>query len=169
MKKILLLFALFSLESLGAVGVFSNDFSQQQASDFAGGLLYPYFKLSFGPDGTALPISSSNPLPVASAAAGQSTVTFVRLVYSSTNVTTSAWVQLIASTSAQINKISIFDSSGQTLEIGFGAMGSEVAKFIVFPGGNGDITLSIPASTRISIQALSATANNGEFDLNALQ
>ena len=42
-----------------------------------------------------------------------------RNVHSTTNITTGAWVQLLASVgSVAIKEIEIFDSSGETLEIG---------------------------------------------------
>lgn len=91
---------------------------------------------------------------------------FVRNNYSSVNVTTAAYVQLFASTAAITNVAEIFDSSGQTLVIAFGAAASEVDQFLVSPGGNGRMTLRIPAGTRISIKAVSANATSGEIDLN---
>lgn len=105
------------------------------------------------------------------AAPGPTRVAFqkVRNVYSSTNVTTSAWVQLIASTTNPATAVEIFDSSGQTLQIGIGAAGLEVAQFYVFPGGNGLIIEGIPKSSRVSIKAVSATANTGEIDINLYQ
>jgi len=90
---------------------------------------------------------------------------FVRNDYT-VNVTTAAYVQLIASTAAAYQEIEIFDSSGQTLKIAFGAAASEVDKFLVFPGGNGRIKRNVPIGTRISIRAVSATASVGEISLN---
>lgn len=90
-----------------------------------------------------------------------------RLVYTSTNVTTGAWVQLLASVGATaIREVEIFDSSGETLELGIGTAGSEVAKAYIFPGGNGRISLQIAASARVAIRAVSATANAGEIIVN---
>jgi hypothetical protein len=109
-------------------------------------------------DQSAIPVSSSSP--------GNTPLQFVRNDYSSVNVTTAAYVQLIASTSGITNVIEVFDSSGQTLVIAFGAPAAEVDKFLVFPGGNGRITCAIPAATRVSIKAVSATANVGEIDIN---
>lgn len=110
--------------------------------------------------------SDQSAIPTSATSTGNTPLQFVRNVYSSTNVTTTAYVQLIASTSGAANVIEIFDSSGQTLVIAFGGSGLEVNQFIVFPGGNGRITCKVPASTRISIKALSATANSGEIDIN---
>lgn len=90
----------------------------------------------------------------------------VRNDYTSTSVTTSAYVQLVASLSSACSEIEIFDSSGQTLVLATGAASSEVDQMIIFPGGNGRVPLAIAASTRVSIKALSATANTGEIDIN---
>lgn len=91
----------------------------------------------------------------------------VRLVYSSTNVTTGAWVELLASVGAiSVKEIEIFDSSGETLELGIGASGSEVPKSYVIPGGNSKIPLQIAANGRLAIRAVSATANSGEILVN---
>ena len=97
---------------------------------------------------------------------GRTPVTSVRTAYSSTNVTTGAWVELVASTSRHVALMDIFDSSGQTLQIGFGSAGNEVAQFLVFPGGNGQVSVNIPAATRVSIKAVSGTASAGESDIN---
>lgn len=91
----------------------------------------------------------------------------VRLVYSTTNVTTGAWVQLLSTVgAAEIMEIEIFDSSGETLELGVGAAGSEVANVYVIPGGNGKIPVKIAANARLAIKAVSATANSGEIVIN---
>lgn len=111
--------------------------------------------------GTAL-IGSASP-------GGTAPADKARLTYSGTNVTTSAYVQLIASTANAANSMYVFDSSGQTLIIAFGAAASEVDKFYVVPGGNGLVNIAVPASTRVSIKAASATANTGEIDLNLFQ
>lgn len=90
----------------------------------------------------------------------------IRRDYSTGNVTTGAYVQLVASLTTTCSEIEIFDSSGQTLFLATGGAGSEVDQILIFPGGNGRIPLRIAAGTRISIKAVSATANTGEIDLN---
>jgi hypothetical protein len=103
-------------------------------------------------------------------ATGRSYSDSVRLSYAGTSVTTGAWVQLIASTAAVINAITLFDSCGQTLELGTGAAASETRKLIIPPGGiGGVIPLAIPASTRVSIRAVSATCSSGEIDITGMQ
>jgi len=103
---------------------------------------------------------------VASVEAGFSASGFVRNDYTSGPVTTAAYVTLIASTSAAAKEIEIFDSSGQTLKLAVGAAASEVDQILVFPGGNGRVKLAIPAGTRLSIKAVSASASVGEIAIN---
>lgn len=108
---------------------------------------------------TAIPVSLSG-------TSGSSLVDSVRNDYTSTSVTTGAWVQLIASTSGDVSSIFIFDSSGQTLELGVGAAASEVRVSIIVPGGNGQVPLAIASGSRVAVRAISATASVGELDIN---
>ncbi len=93
----------------------------------------------------------------------------VRTLYGSSPVGTTDWVVLIPSLPLDATSISIFDSSGQTLECGIcdasAVANSEVRQFIIPPGG-ADCQIQIPAGQRLSIRALSATANAGENDTN---
>lgn len=91
---------------------------------------------------------------------------FIRNDYTATNVTTGAYVQLTAATATALRAIEVFDSSGQSLKIAFGAAGSEVDKFAVLPGGNGRIPCVIPSGTRLSVKAVSGTASSGELIIN---
>jgi len=128
---------------------------------------------------------NSNPIPIAGGGGGGGSVTqgtvpwvvsnpgktsvaLVRNVYSSTNVTTTAYVQLIASTSSPITQMHIFDSSGQTLVLAVGAASSEVDQLLIVPGGNGIMNLAIPSGSRISVKARSANATVGELDITFL-
>lgn len=86
--------------------------------------------------------------------------------YTSVSVTTAAYTQLVASTTSATTEVEVFDSSGQTLVFAVGAAASEVAKFNIFPGGNGRVPLAIPAGSRVAIKALSATASVGEINVN---
>lgn len=88
----------------------------------------------------------------------------VRNVYSTTNVTTAAWVELIASTPNNLTQMYIFDSSGKTLMLGEGASGFETNLMLIVPGGNGHVLQNISAGKRISIKAVSGTASAGELD-----
>ena len=86
--------------------------------------------------------------------------------YSSVNVTTAAYVELIASTSVACKQLEIFDSSGQLLILALGAAASEVDKLYILPGGNGQVICNIPAGTRVSIKAVSASATAGYLAIN---
>lgn len=97
---------------------------------------------------------------------GRSVRNRARIDYTSTSVTTLAYVQLLASTSGAVNEIEIFDSSGQTLVLATGGAGSESDQVYIFPGGNGRVPLAIATSTRVAIKAVSATASVGEISVN---
>lgn len=125
-------------------------------------------------------VSNANPVPISDAGGsitvdGSVAVTSlpaysyadsVRNDYSGVNVTTGAWVQLIASTAADIAALTIFDSCGQTLELGTGGGGAETRRLIIPPGGiDGQLQLAIPAGTRVSIRAVSGNCTSGEIDI----
>lgn len=83
--------------------------------------------------------------------------------YAGTSVTTSAYVQLISSTANAIQTVCISDSSGSILKLATGAAASEVDRIYLPAGGAGCYGINIPASTRISLEALDATASTGYF------
>lgn len=85
--------------------------------------------------------------------------------HGSAAVTTSDWTEVIATTSAEINRLYIADTSGSFLIIGVGAALSEVAQIYLSPGFAGWIDLNVPASSRISIKALDTTTSAGRFVL----
>lgn len=83
--------------------------------------------------------------------------------YASTNVTTGAYVTLVASTPINVSHIYVCDNSGQILKIATGASGHEVDLVAVPLSACMLIPLSptLPAGTRLSIEAISGTANSG--------
>lgn len=88
------------------------------------------------------------------------------------NVTTGAWVQLDSALNADCAFIEIFDSSGQTMELGIGASGAEAAlPFYIFPGGNAPqlVACPLPVGIRLAVRAVSATAATGELTINFYQ
>lgn len=123
-------------------------------------------KLKDGSANAITSVASGSNRAIHTSDAGRSVVTTVRNDYSSTSVTTGAWVQLVAATSSEIHAFEIFDSSGQTLELGTGAAASETRLCLIFPGGNHVVPVRIAASTRVSVRAVSATASVGELDIN---
>lgn len=114
----------------------------------------------------ALVVAISPNNTVSTTTGGKSKVNQIYNDYTSTNVTTSAYVQLLATTSATTNLVEVFDSSGQTMILGVGAAGSEVVQFYIIPGGNGKVPLAIPSGSRIAIKALTATASVGYLVIN---
>jgi hypothetical protein len=88
-----------------------------------------------------------------------------RVVYSSTNVGTVTWVQLVASMPYASNSLNIFDSSGQTMQLGVGQPGFEQQLIIIPPGGT-EVKVGISGGQRVVIRAISGTANGGESDIN---
>lgn len=94
--------------------------------------------------------------------AGGDSSQIIRNDYASTNVTTAAYVQLVASTSANINRLWIFDSSGQDFVLATGAAASEVDQIQIPPGGwDSPVDIFIASGTRLSIKSKSATASSG--------
>ena len=51
------------------------------------------------------------------------------------------------------------------MEIGVGSAGNEV-RYLLLPAGGGCFPRSLNAGVRVSIRAVSATANSGELDMN---
>lgn len=86
--------------------------------------------------------------------------------YSSSNLAAGAWTQIVASTSARIRKLDIFDSSGSVVMVGIGGAGAEVEVLRITPGGNGAIELTIPIASRISIQSVTGTLSVGLLVIN---
>ena len=89
--------------------------------------------------------------------------------YSSANVGTTSWVALTKSNDDHANRLEIFDSSGQLMEIGYGAAGSETAVFYVMPGGNGVVDIIVPKETDIHVRGVDGAASAGILAINAFK
>jgi hypothetical protein len=117
-------------------------------------------------DGSAVtqPISGSVSVSnFPSTAHSLSTTVLASNNYSSTNVTTAAYVQLIASTSVALTSICVSDTSGSIIKIATGAAASEVDKIYLQGGGTGCYDVAVPSGTRISLRALDVNATTGFF------
>jgi hypothetical protein len=90
----------------------------------------------------------------------------IRNDYSSTNVTTSAYVELDAALDGHTNEIEIFDSGGETMLLALGPVGSESDIMYIIPGGNGRIKLGLPQGARLSVKAVSGNVTTGELTMN---
>jgi hypothetical protein len=83
-----------------------------------------------------------------------------------TNITTGAYVQLIASTTNTTTEIEILDTGGRWYHLATGAAASETNILLIPPGGNGRIPVGIAAGTRLSVRAIDGTANAGYLGVN---
>lgn len=84
------------------------------------------------------------------------------------NSSAGAWTQLIASTSAEIRMIHLFDTTGVALQIGVGGSGSEIIECILGPGNDQPIGVLIPSGSRISIRSNEAAPTAGYVIINYL-
>lgn len=83
--------------------------------------------------------------------------------YSGTNVGTSAYVTAIASTPISVSKMQICDTSTKILKVAKGAAGAEIDLAGLPVSGCATFTFSnlLPAGTRISLEAIDASATAG--------
>lgn len=84
----------------------------------------------------------------------------------SVNITTAAYVQLVASTTSASNAIEVFNTCASYIYLATGAPASEVDQILIPPGGNGLIPLAIAASTRVSVKAADVNATTGKVGVN---
>lgn len=121
------------------------------------------------PDASTIRVAFATGSVITSTASTVPYVTSTRTVHSITPVTLATWVQLVASTSAAINRLTCFSSSGSVLELGVGAAGSETRTLLLPPGGfDAVINLNIPVGSRISVRAVDVSATSGELQHNFL-
>ena len=79
------------------------------------------------------------------------------LYFDYAGVSDAGYTELIAATLDTIKAFTWFESSGQPMVVALGAVGLEVNKFVIPPGGfNGEISMDIPLGSRISIKQLNA-------------
>lgn len=90
------------------------------------------------------------------------------LSYAGTNVTTGAYVTLIASTAKATAHLEITDTSTKILKLAIGAAGDEIDICSVPVSGTVVVPYWIPKGTRISIKAIDATATTGYNVLSLL-
>lgn len=102
--------------------------------------------------------TSSNTNPLLVSTSGRSLANAPTVTTYATPVTSAAYVTIIASTTSATNLVEIFDSSGVAIFLAVGAAASEVNQFVIYPGGNGQVPLKIPAGSRISYKAVSTSA-----------
>lgn len=90
------------------------------------------------------------------------------LSYASTNVGTSNYVTLIASTSISISKLEILDTSTKIIKLAIGDSGNEIDICTCPVSGTIILPMYIPAGSRISAKAVDANATTGYNVLSLL-
>jgi hypothetical protein len=95
------------------------------------------------------------------------TVAPVTLNKSTTPVTNSAYVQVVASLSAAVSKITVSNSGNAPILLATGTIGNEVNRLAIHPA-NAATTydLYMPAGTRISVISADGTLNSGFTVIN---
>lgn len=95
----------------------------------------------------------------------------IRNKFATTNVTTSAYVQLVASTVKGIKGLTVANSGSAPVEIAFGPAGSEVVQMIA-PNTSALSPVYYPLAagyaTRISVISLDQTNSTGELEVNLI-
>lgn len=95
-------------------------------------------------------------------------IDFVRIDFSSSNISTSSYTELISSTSAITRKISIFLGTGTPMYLAVGASSSEVDKFIISPGMDRTIEVNIPAGSRLSLKSIGSAITASTMIVNLM-
>jgi hypothetical protein len=81
------------------------------------------------------------------------------LFFDYTGVSNAGYTEIISSVAADIKSMTWFESSGQPMVVAVGAVGLEVDKFVIPPGGfNGEIPMDFELGDRVSIKQLNAEA-----------
>lgn len=83
------------------------------------------------------------------------------LSYSATNVSSSAYVTLFASTPTSVSKLEILDSSGQIMKIALGSAGNEMDICTAPVSGTILLPYFLPIGSRLSIRAVATSASTG--------
>ena len=91
--------------------------------------------------------------------------------YVATNVTTSAWVELIDALEEAASAVEIFDGSGSIIKLSLGDAGEEddnELPYYIMPGGGGGvmIPMELAKGKRLSAKAVDATAATGSLIIN---
>lgn len=81
--------------------------------------------------------------------------------YASVNVTTGAYVEIVASTPSSFGRLEILDTSTKILKIAIGEAGSEIDICTAPVSGSLIVPYFIPQGSRLSIIAVDASATTG--------
>lgn len=98
---------------------------------------------------------------------GSSLVKTVSFDFSSTNVTSSAWVQLLSSVGARCNHVEITHQGSYPVYLGYGASGAEVTERIIEPTGETIRSpLLLESGHRLALKATGTTLSTGTITMN---
>lgn len=103
---------------------------------------------------------------------GKTPIYAVNYKYSTGNVSSGAWREIVTQIPSSISMVDIQDTSGQVMQLGVGSSGNEVAiPFYITRGGNGALLFQMNAYQRISVRAANSTgtATTGELLINFFQ
>ena len=88
----------------------------------------------------------------------------------STNITTSAYVELSASSPIPTSKLVIMNKTSSIIALGTGASGSEIGLVATGPSLQTVVDLGavLPAGTRLALIAIDATASSGYVSVSLM-
>lgn len=96
-------------------------------------------------------------------------VGFTRIDFSSTNITTAAYTELLATVGSNtVRKVMIFLTSGTPMYLATGAAASETDRFIIYPGMDAVIEVTIPNGTRLSLKSIGSNITSGSMIVNLM-
>ena len=94
----------------------------------------------------------------------------ISLNTASINITTGAWVELVAATSKAFSFLEVYNNTGRILRLAVGAAASESELLIyIYPGISSQIIPLdelVKNGDRLSVRALDGTANTGYLIMN---
>ncbi len=105
------------------------------------------------------------------AAAAPLSAQTARLSYSGTNLTTTVYVQMIASLTKSIKGITVYNTGANPIFLAIGGAGSEVNQIMVPPLTAGAsvpyFPLVVSQAQRVSVIASTGTISSGDLEINA--
>lgn len=90
-------------------------------------------------------------------------VQILRIAFATTNVTTGAYVQLTAATTADAIMAHIYNGSTESLKLAYGPSGSEVDLLYISPGENMHVPFHIGKLTRLAVRGVSGDSTTSEL------
>lgn len=81
--------------------------------------------------------------------------------YASTNVTTSAYLPIIAGTAVACSKLEITDTSGKVIKVAVGDQGNQKDICSAAVSGTVIVPVYIPAGSNVWLKAIDSTASTG--------